>query len=388
MHLALHGVVAAETGVAQVVTETEKPAETWLSQGERGTLLGIRLFYWTATVFGRTPARIIVRLIALWYALFGRSVVRASRQWLATALDRKVGFGDVYRHFLYLAQTIADRMFLVQGKVDGFATTRTGHHHLERALAERTGAILLGAHVGSFEAMRAGSRNTNLPLTIVGHFANAKMINQLLTQLNPEAAARVIHITPDSVEFIFSIKQCIERGELLGTMGDRVGLNEKSVEVMFFGRKARFPTGPFVLASVLKCPVFLTLGLYSEPNHYDLHCEPPRRARRIVAQATSARPGTARSALRHEARTLLPAVTVQLVQLLRFLVAQVGLARLVNDSTLRRYGNREMGRVTAGSLLIRQSGAKHCRFIAFGTKLARLRMPSPAWHSLALVYVV
>src|SRR5690606_34694309 len=85
---------------------------------------------------------------------------------------------------------------------------------------------------------------------------------------------RVIHIRPNSVEFIFSIKQCIERGELLGTMGDRVGLNEKSVDVLFFGRKATFPTGPFVLASVLKCPVFLTLGLYNEPNHYALHCEP------------------------------------------------------------------------------------------------------------------
>lgn len=257
-----------------MVTSTEQSAQTWLTQSERGTLWGIRLFYWTATVLGRTPARLMVRLIALWYACFGQSVVRASRQWLRTVFDRDVTFADVYRHFLYFAQTTADRLFLVQGKTESFTTTRTGHHHLERALADRTGAILLGAHVGSFEAMRAGSTNTNLPLTIVGHFENAKMINQLLTALNPDAAARVIHISPNSVEFVFSIKQCIEKGELLGTMGDRVGLNEKSVEVMFFGRKARFPTGPFVLASVLKCPVFLTLGLYTEPNHYALHCEP------------------------------------------------------------------------------------------------------------------
>jgi predicted LPLAT superfamily acyltransferase len=274
VHPPLHGVAPSETGVVAVVTNHDERAETWLSQGERGTLLGIRLFYWTATVFGRTPARVMVRLIALWYAVFGQTVARASRQWLRTVLEREVGFSDVYRHFMYFAQTIADRMFLVQGKVEPFATTRTGHHHLERALDNGTGAILLGAHVGSFEALRAGSKNTNLPLTIVGHFENAKMINQLLTQLSPEAAARVIHITPESVDFIFSIKQCIEKGELLGTMGDRVGLNEKSVEVEFFGRKAFFPTGPFVLASVLKCPVFLTLGLYSEPNHYALHCEP------------------------------------------------------------------------------------------------------------------
>ena len=29
-----------------------------------------------------------------------------------------------------------------------------------------------------------------------------------------------------------------------------------------------------MLASILKCPVLLTFGLYREPNRYDLHCEP------------------------------------------------------------------------------------------------------------------
>lgn len=253
--------------------DTAKP-ETWLSQGERGSVLGIQLFYWFATAFGRGTTRVLVRLIALWYALFSRSVTSASRAWLTLALGRTARFRDVYTHILYFAQTAADRMFLVQGKIAPFVSTSTGHDHLEHALAAKTGAILLGAHVGSFEAMRAGSTKTRLPLTILGHFANAKMINALLSRLDPAAAARVIHISAQSVDFIFSVQNILERGELLGTMGDRVGLNEKSVTVMFFGRPARFPTGPFVLASVLKCPVFLTLGLYQEPNRYALHCEP------------------------------------------------------------------------------------------------------------------
>lgn len=253
---------------------TPEDSETWLSQAERGSVLGIRIFYWFATALGRGPTRVLVALLAAWYALFSRSVARASRQWLTIVLDRPVRWRDVYRHVRYFAQTAADRMFLVQGKTNPFTTTRTGHHHLEAAVAAGTGAILVGAHVGSFEAMRAGSTNTNLPLTILGHFENAKMINALLSRLDPQAAARVIHISANSVDFIFAVQGILEKGELLGTMGDRVGLNEKSVSVMFFGRPARFPTGPFLLASVLKCPVFLTLGLYREPNGYDLHCEP------------------------------------------------------------------------------------------------------------------
>lgn len=253
--------------------DTQQP-ETWLSRGERGSVLGIRLFYWVATAFGRGPTRVLVRLIALWYTLFSSSVAKASRDWLTVALERPARRRDVYLHVLHFAQTAADRLFLIQGKTSGFATTRTGKHHLERVVAEKTGVILLGAHVGSFEAMRADSTSFRFPLTILGHFDNAKMVNTLLSRLDPEAAARVIHISAQSVDFIFSVRQVLERGELLGTMGDRVGLNEKSVVVTFFGRPARFPTGPFVLASVLKCPVFLTFGLYSEPNRYDLFCEP------------------------------------------------------------------------------------------------------------------
>ncbi len=255
------------------VGDTETP-ETWLSQAERGSLLGIRLFYWIATVFGRGPTRVLVRLIALWYALFSHNVRQASREWLTVVFERRPRFREIYTHILYFAQTAADRLFLVQGKTGSFRTTRTGYQHMERAVAEKTGAILLGAHLGSFEAMRVDSNTIDVPLTILGHFENARMVNALLSSLDPGAAARVIHISSRSVDFIFSARHVLEKGELLGTMGDRVGLNEKSVEVTFFGRPARFPTGPFVLASVLKCPVYLTFALYSEPNRYSLYCDP------------------------------------------------------------------------------------------------------------------
>jgi predicted LPLAT superfamily acyltransferase len=66
-------------------------------------------------------------------------------------------------------------------------------------------------------------------------------------------------------------------------------LNDKSVSVEFFGASARFATGPFLLAAILKCPIYLVFGLYREPNRYELFCEPfsdrlvlPRGAREEV----------------------------------------------------------------------------------------------------------
>jgi hypothetical protein len=46
------------------VPSKSKPATTWLNKGEKGALLGIRLAYGMATLFGRGPARVLVRVIA------------------------------------------------------------------------------------------------------------------------------------------------------------------------------------------------------------------------------------------------------------------------------------------------------------------------------------
>jgi predicted LPLAT superfamily acyltransferase len=44
--------------------------------------------------------------------------------------------------------------------------------------------------------------------------------------------------------------------------------------VDFLGSPARFPSGSFALASVMRCPVLLTFALHTPPNRYDLYCEP------------------------------------------------------------------------------------------------------------------
>lgn len=265
---------------------------TWLNTAERGTVLGIRFVFWLATSFGRIPARILVRGIALWYAVFDGPSRKASREWLTVVNGTPPTWGMIYGHILRFAQTALDRIFLLSGKTNAFNVTRTGPEHLKSAQAAGKGAVLLGAHLGSFEAMRAGADGDELTVNIIGHFENAKMVNVLFEQLDPGKAAKVIHIETASIDFIFKVQQRIEAGEFVAILGDRTGLNEKTITAQFFGRPARFPAGPFTLAAVLKCPVLLTFGLYSEPNRYDLFCEPfadavvlPRKDRQKHLQA-------------------------------------------------------------------------------------------------------
>jgi predicted LPLAT superfamily acyltransferase len=254
----------------------EAPADpaTWLNQRERGAVFLIRALAFWATRFGRRPARALVRMIALYYALFDRVAVAASRRWLEAVRGESPSFRHVYAHILCFAQVTLDRLFLLRRATRGIEVERTGSHHLEALAREGRGAILLGAHLGSFEAMRVAGDEERFPVHIVGHFENAKMINAVLSELDPEMAGRVVHVGGDPIALALTLRERVESGGMLALLADRVGLNDKTVEVTFFGRPALFPTGPFLLAAALKCPVLLVFGLYFEPNRYELYCEP------------------------------------------------------------------------------------------------------------------
>lgn len=251
----------------------EDRPKDWLTQGERGAIWGIRLAAKLVEWVGRKPARLLVRAIAAYYVLFDRSAKRASSIWLERVHGREPSLSDIYRHIFCFAQVILDRLLFVRGADDAFEITRTGTKALEEQVDTGKGAFLLGAHLGSMDAMRAEGQNQKLPVSIVGHFENARMINSVLEALNPDLSSQVIHAGKDPINLALTLRDRISAGELIALTADRVGINDKFVEVDFFGAPAAFSTGPFILASVLNCPIYLVFGLYFEPNRYELYCE-------------------------------------------------------------------------------------------------------------------
>jgi len=265
------GTTANRSSPAQV--EPADPSAAWLSTGEKGTALGIRALVWVATVLGRPVGRVILRFVVAYYVVVHGEVRRHSRLWLERAHQRPVGLGEIYQHVFRFAQVTMDQLFLLRRRCLGFELERTGHEHLSEQVASGRGALLLTAHLGSPAAVGADAHEFGQSIHVAGYFRNARMINAVLHGLDPERGSRLIHIVPGSVDSVLAIQERVDAGDMVVLAADRGGVNERHHVVPFMGSPAAFPQGPFLLASLLHCPVLLVFGLYREPNRYELFCE-------------------------------------------------------------------------------------------------------------------
>lgn len=262
----------------------------WLDVAEVGSVWGIRFVVGLCTLFGRGVARAFLRFVVFYYVLFHATARAASRQYLerlrahgvplpGAAPSGEVTFGMIRRHFCTFAEVALDRLLIAAGKRALFEVSSNGREHLEQLAREKRGALLLGAHLGSFEAMRLGAVTQSLPINMVVNFSNAQRMQAVVEQLDPTSTTRFISVASQSLDFVLRIRECIERGEMVAILADRVGADARATEAQFFGAPAQFASGPFILAAALHCPVYLTFGLYRGENRYDLYCE--RFAERI-----------------------------------------------------------------------------------------------------------
>ena len=121
--------------------------------------------------------------------------------------------------------------------------------------------------------MRSRAEFSGVPVNVVVDFSNAERISSVLRSLAPGLDTRILPLGRDPLATVLDIKGCVERGELVAILGDRVGAGARQVAVRFLGDEAPFPAGPWLLAHTLGCPVYFCAGLYRPPNRYDLHCE-------------------------------------------------------------------------------------------------------------------
>jgi predicted LPLAT superfamily acyltransferase len=252
-----------------------EPEPAWLHARERGSTRLLRFMVWVTLRLGRGAGRFLLPPIVLYFVIFSPRSRAASRRYLARALGRRAGVRDVLRHYHAFAGTILDRVYFLSGRWDHFDVRLHGHAALREILECGRGCILLGSHLGSFEALRAAAVfEARWPFAMLMDNANAQKVARTFAALNPALAATIIESgAPDS---LVRAKERLDAGAMLGMLGDRLRPGDRAIQVPFLGAPMRFPEGPFIAAEVLGAPVVLCFGLYRGGRRYDLHFEPFR----------------------------------------------------------------------------------------------------------------
>jgi predicted LPLAT superfamily acyltransferase len=247
-------------------------AAAWTTQRERSNVFILRVMVWLSLRCGRTISRGILHGISAYFLLFAPAARRASREYLRRALRRPPGWLDLYRHIFTFASTIHDRVFLLKDRYDLFALEIHGEDIIREVIADNSGVILLGAHFGSFEIIRAlGEHQPGLHIAMAMFEENARKIRATLTAINPRLANDIVPL--GHVDTMLHIQQRLENGALVGLLADRSPHQEAMLDVDFLGDTAQFPLGPMRLAAVLRKPVVFMSGEYLGGNRYAIHFE-------------------------------------------------------------------------------------------------------------------
>jgi predicted LPLAT superfamily acyltransferase len=160
------------------------------------------------------------------------------------------------------------------------------------------GVLLIVSHLGNAEFCRAGlAAHFKRRVNVLVHTQHAALYNGLIRSLRPDVEDHTIQVTEIGPQTAIDLKDRIERGEWLAIAGDRTPVYgpARTCRVPFLGAAASFPVGPYILAALMRCPVYLMFCLREGADH-TVHFEKladavslPRSGRERVLEELAAR---------------------------------------------------------------------------------------------------
>ncbi len=271
-------------------TKTPRPPQDaaqsdWTNLQERGSLAVLRFVARLYRMFGRRFSYFSLHCITIYYFLTARDLHRFSRDYFAhltsspeglRALGHRPHWRDTYRQIFEFSIAIFDRMCVWMGEATHFQFKWHGDEHLRELVVHRRGGILLGSHLGSFEMLRTLASQHAVVINIVTFTEHAPKINSFSANLDPNCRLHIIPMLPNAMQTGFEIRACLERGELVAMLADRLapGQRHNSVSIQFLGGTIVLPRGPFEIATLLGVPILMTTGLRVADASYEIFAEP------------------------------------------------------------------------------------------------------------------
>lgn len=248
-------------------------SQDWTEKKERGSIGLLRFMVKVATFFGRRVTRLLLYPISLYFFIVVSDSRKASSAYLTRALGRKPHWYEIFKHFFVFASVLLDRVYFLLNRNEYFdiQIMRDDYEELSDD-ARAGGVIVLGAHMGSFEAIRLVSRKRReLKLVLLMYEENARKIGAMMAAINPQAHQEIVPL--GNLSAMLTVRDRLAEGGIIGILADRTLGHERNFPIPFFGETAYFAVGPFRMAAMMRKPVFLMVGMYCGGNRYEINVE-------------------------------------------------------------------------------------------------------------------
>ncbi|MDT4331404.1 hypothetical protein ACQE3E_14320 [Methylomonas sp. MED-D] len=240
-----------------------KAAGHWAQIGESTCVWGMRLLFGVFRYGGRPLLQAFLYPVVSYYWLSHPNARQASRQfWRRLAVfngERPEHLNwRSWRHFIAFANAIIDKMAAWADALPADAVEFEGRERLLADLGRGRGALLLACHLGNPEVCRVmARRDPNVKINVLVHTKHAERFNRLLARYNPASALNLLQVTEIDAGVAMRLAEKIEQGELVVIAADRTPVGGGRIAwADFLGASAPLPQGPFVLAGLLRCPVY------------------------------------------------------------------------------------------------------------------------------------
>lgn len=132
--------------------------------------------------------------------------------------------------------------------------------------AEGRGAIVLTGHVGNWEIGGAAVAASGVPIDVVVRLMGNPLFDGYLTATRSRLGMTVVR-DRDAVRHT---ARALRDGHVMAFLIDQSGLHIASTFVPFFGRPAKTPRGPAVLALRLAVPIFFGVSIRQSDGRYHM----------------------------------------------------------------------------------------------------------------------
>lgn len=175
--------------------------------------------------------------------------------------------------FMNLGQTLLEIMYTPKLNRDNIKRLITIHgaEHLQQAVEQGRGVVLLTAHIGNWEWLGAALAMAGFPMTTIVKPQPNDQYTRILNEYRERVGLEVFN--RGTGEIILAAR-ALKRRKVLGFLADQDG-GRDGIFVDFFGRPASTPAGPAAFAQKFASPVVPAFIFHRPGGGHQVEIKPP-----------------------------------------------------------------------------------------------------------------